>query len=105
MRKRVFVPIAAFCVIAIAAIMAFELFSIKSKSVTTLLDENIEALTQGETQGEGQNGYFVHHAKYYNPVTNLETNKCYAFCYGGPNGPCPSSHSHSASYCCTYNCY
>ena len=101
MKKRVFVPIAAFCVIVIAAIMAFELFAVKNKSVTTLLDENIEALTQGE----GQNEYFVHHAKYYDPLTGFETSKCYAFSYSGPNGPCSVSHSHSVSYCCTYNCY
>lgn len=101
MRKRVMISVAALCVIAFAVITVFELFAKKSKPVTMLLDENIVALTQGE----GQNGYFVHHAKYYDPVTNLETSKCYAFCYSGPGGPCLSPHSHSASYCCTYNCY
>lgn len=101
MRKKVMISVAALCVIAIAVITVFELFATKSEPVAMLLDENIVALTQGE----GQDGYFVHHAKYYDPVTNLETGKCYAFSYRGPNGPCASSHSHSASFCCTYNCY
>lgn len=100
MRKKIFVPIAALVVILIVAFTAFNKFTIKNQVTSTLLNENIEALTQGEVKDR----YFVHHSKYYDPITNLVTNKCYAFCYKGPNGPCSSSHSHTPSECCSIQC-
>lgn len=62
---------------------------------------NVEALAQNDNQS---NGYHVHHFTYYNPVTNIETDKCYATSYMGPNGKCASSHNHGAMKCCSVPC-
>ena len=87
-------------VVALTAFAGYRCFSPKTQVADLLLLENVEALTSGEENY----GYFVHHTKYYNPITNLETNKCTAFSYFGPDGKCASPHNHAATECCSMGC-
>ena len=62
-----------------------------------LLAENVEALSSSENKI----GFFVFHTTYFNPTTNLATDKCTSFSYPGPGGTCVLSHDHGAIKCCT----
>ena len=62
-----------------------------------LLLQNVEALTDGD---EVVKQYINHHAPYYDPVTQLKTKKCYAFCYETPYHGSLICHKHGATKCC-----
>ena len=98
--KENFFVVSTVALTATAAFVGRYITKSDMSELDNLLIENIEALSVDE---DGY-GYFVHHGKYYDPVTNLETDKCIAFCYYGPNGPCSSAHQHGAKNCCTEPC-
>ncbi|MCL6748552.1 hypothetical protein DEM91_07925 [Prevotella sp. TCVGH] len=100
MRKKIFLLVFTLVVVTLTAFTGYKTFYSKVQIADLMLVENIEALSRGEEHS----GYFVHHMKYYNPVTNLETDKCTAFSYYGPNGACLGPHDHGATTCCSVNC-
>jgi hypothetical protein len=100
MKQKFKLALASVCVVA-AGFGGMKAYNAANQSETDLLlAENVEALTHEETK----EGYHVHHMKYFNPVTNLDTGKCTAFSYYGPNGPCSSPHDHNPEACCSVNC-
>ena len=100
MKRKLKLALASVCVVA-AGFGGMKAYNAANQSETDLLlAENVEALTHGETK----EGYHVHHMKYFNPVTNLDTGKCTAFSYYGPNGPCSSPHDHNPKACCSVKC-
>lgn len=103
MRKKILMSVPVLALIALAAFTSYKTLGLKTTTADLMLDENIEALADSE-KDNGNNGFFVHHGKYYDPVTNLETKKCIAYSYYGPNGRCSMAHSHGAEYCCSVNC-
>jgi hypothetical protein len=100
MKKKILLSVFAFAVVVLAVFASYKTLNANAAVADLMLDENIEALTAREENF----GYFVHHLKYYDPVTNLDTGKCTAFSYNGPNGPCHFSHNHGATNCCSSGC-
>ena len=74
---------------------------LNSPSSCDIILANVEALAQKEG---GNNGYHVHHFTYFDPVTHIKTDKCYATSYSGPNGSCTLPHNHGAQNCCSAPC-
>lgn len=101
MKKKVLLILPCIAAVAIATFVGKKTFESNAFEGKGLFLQNVEALTAGEDENYG---YFVHHGKYYDPVTNLETKKCIAYSYYGPNGRCSMAHSHGASDCCSVNC-
>lgn len=106
MKRKILMSVSALALVVLAVFTSYKTLGLKTTTADLMLNENIEALTAGDKDNDdnNNNGYFVHHGKYYDPVTNLETKKCIAYSYYGPNGRCSMAHSHGASDCCSVNC-
>ena len=100
MKKKQLIILPCVAAITIATYVGKKTFESNVCKSDYLLLANVEALANREIN----DGYFVHHMKYYDPTTNLETKKCIAICYLGPNGPCISSHKHGPEMCCSISC-